>query len=441
MKNDGTACQQTVTKSGFKHDDDGPQGTGRKNLDEKYINRGRDLVLGAEEDKEAELKKANRHKPGHPYAYTNSLIMSLAFIRSVLKLPYRQLEGFAEEMLGPENVPSFGHMRERINRLDVRIVDNFTLISSKPGMIRLVIDSSGLRQHNCGSWMAKKWKTKRGFVKIHFLIEVGTKKVLGLKVTDETVGDPTVFQELFDDVLKMLGPVPKVVLDWEDEEKARIGAIREAAKDDVDEVVTWAVKEAAGDAAVAVEVTEKAEVTEDTTPETANPEPQQNRKPLNPAAVRQVIKKIAMEAVSDITHNPSRIIYGDRAYATRTIVEAVDKAGFESGILAKKNSVDADKDADKDAGDTWSKTVCAQLGAGERNVASLSTEDKVANREEWKKMNGYGNRWIVEIVFAAFKRMFGESVSSLTKESIIREVRLKVAIYNRQIDKEMARAC
>ena len=65
----------------------------------------------------------------------------------------------------------------------------------------------------------------------------------------------------------------------------------------------------------------------------------------------------------------------------------------------------------------------------------------MANREEWKKLNGYGKRWIVEIVFAAFKRMFGESVSSLTREAIIREVRIKVAIYNGLIDKEMARTC
>ncbi len=142
--------------------------------------------------------------------YTESLIMSVAPVRSMLGMPYRQLAGFVGAMLGPENVPSYGHLRERINRLDVKIVDRFVLASSKPGMIRLVVDSSGLRQHNCGSRIAKKWKTKRGFVKIHFLIDADTKKVLGLKVTDETVGDPTAFQGMFDDVLKMPGPVPEV---------------------------------------------------------------------------------------------------------------------------------------------------------------------------------------------------------------------------------------
>ena len=495
MKNDGAACQQTVAKSGFKHDGDGSHGAGRKNCDEKYIERGAALILDAEEGKEAELKKANRHKNGHPLVYTESLIMSVALVRSMLGMPYRQLAGFVGAMLGPENVPSYGHLRERINRLDVKIVDNFVLASSKPGMIRLVVDSSGLRQHNCGSWIAKKWKTKRGFVKIHFLIDADTKKVLGLKVTDESVGDPTVFQEMFDDVLRMLGPVPKGFTDMEIEEKARIGAIRAAAQDDVDEVVTAAIREAAGDikvevagavasagvevvkgaasagvevvkgaasagvevvkgaasagvevvkgaASAGVEVVKGAasagvEIAGATTVETANMKPRQNRMPSNPAAVRRTINKIAKEAVSDISHTPFVIVLGDRAYATRTIIGAVKKAGFVPGILFKKNAKDAGENPD----DPWDEQACDQLGAGEQNVASLPTEDKVANREEWKKLNGYGKRWIVEIVFASFKRMFGESVSSLTKEAIIQEVRIKVAIYNGLIDKEMARAC
>ena len=174
-----------------------------------------------------------------------------------------------------------------------------------------------------------------------------------------------------------------------------------------------------------------------TTVETANMKPRQNRMPLNPAAVRRTINKIAKEAVSDISHTPFVIVLGDRAYATRTIIGAVKKAGFVPGILFKKNAKDAGDDPD----DPWDEQACDQLGAGEQNVAGLPTEDKEANREEWKKLNGYGKRWIVEIVFAAFKRMFGESVSSLTKEAIIQEVRIKVAIYNGLIDKEMARAC
>ena len=46
----------------------------------------------------------------------------------------------------------------------------------------------------------------------------------------------------------------------------------------------------------------------------------------------------------------------------------------------------------------------------------------------------YGRRWIVEIVFSAFKRMFGEHLYSLKWKNMIQEVNLKVAAYNKLID-------
>ncbi len=44
---------------------------------------------------------------------------------------------------------------------------------------------------------------------------------------------------------------------------------------------------------------------------------------------------------------------------------------------------------------------------------------------------GYGHRWIVESVFSAFKRLFGEHLMALKWDNIMQEVRLKVALYNR----------
>ena len=74
-------------------------------------------------------------------------------------------------------------------------------------------------------------------------------------------------------------------------------------------------------------------------------------------------------------------------------------------------------------------------------MADIDVEDKEANREEWKKMIAYGLRWIVEIVFSAFKRIFGESVRALRRDNIIQEIRLKVAVYNKLIDMEAACTC
>ncbi len=52
---------------------------------------------------------------------------------------------------------------------------------------------------------------------------------------------------------------------------------------------------------------------------------------------------------------------------------------------------------------------------------------------EWEKSSGYGKRWIVESLFSAIKRMFGESVMAHKKENMMHEMALKMAIYNRMV--------
>ena len=64
----------------------------------------------------------------------------------------------------------------------------------------------------------------------------------------------------------------------------------------------------------------------------------------------------------------------------------------------------------------------------------LSDEEKKSNQKEWKMRVEYGKRWIVEIVFSAFKRMFGEYLYSLKWKNMIQEVNLKVAACNKLVD-------
>ena len=67
--------------------------------DDKLVKRGElVLLIGEEEDPEEELKRMNRGKVGRPFTYTNSLIWALAVLRVCLRLPYRQLTGFARRL-------------------------------------------------------------------------------------------------------------------------------------------------------------------------------------------------------------------------------------------------------------------------------------------------------------------------------------------------------
>ncbi len=67
--------------------------------DDKYVSRGRQLMLHDDSDMMRELKKANRNKIGHPFEYADSLFAGIATIKAMTNLSYRCLQGLAGEML------------------------------------------------------------------------------------------------------------------------------------------------------------------------------------------------------------------------------------------------------------------------------------------------------------------------------------------------------
>jgi hypothetical protein len=50
--------------------------------------------------------------------------------------------------------------------------------------------------------------------------------------------------------------------------------------------------------------------------------------------------------------------------------------------------------------------------------------------QEWKDSVCYGQRWMVETVFSCIKRIFGEYVTAIRLENMIREIMLKASLYN-----------
>ena len=52
------------------------------------------------------------------------------------------------------------------------------------------------------------------------------------------------------------------------------------------------------------------------------------------------------------------------------------------------------------------------------------------NLQDWKVSVNYGQRWIVETIFSCIKRMFGEYVTAIRFENMIKEMILKASLYN-----------
>ena len=137
-----------------------------------------------------ELKRENRGKVGVPYRYADSFIKLITCVRLLFHLPYRQAEGFIISLsnhVGGLSVPDYSTMNRRMNKLNLSLED--TLVRSK-GPVSIAVDASGIKVHNSGDWIIRKvWKVKKGYLKIHFAVDIKTKQVVSMDVSSEKVHD------------------------------------------------------------------------------------------------------------------------------------------------------------------------------------------------------------------------------------------------------------
>ncbi|CAN5868455.1 IS5-like element ISSod12 family transposase [soil metagenome] len=164
-----------------------------------------------------ELERSNKNKKGEPFTFPNSFIQAIGYIRCSFHLPYRQTEGIinATGKSIPDKSPSFGHISKRINKLNIDIkrrnkTDEDDLI--------IAVDITGIKVTNRGQWKAQEWnvQNKKGYLKIHVAVNIKTKEILALEVTDEKVNDGRMLKKLINHVLagcttKTRGPNKMVI--------------------------------------------------------------------------------------------------------------------------------------------------------------------------------------------------------------------------------------
>ena len=94
-------------------------------------------------------------------------------------------------------------MQKRINKLNIPINNNPDRVS-KDEYIIIAIDNTRIKVTNRGQWMQDKWnvKKKKGYLKIHVAVNVKTKKILSIKVTDEHFHDSKALSQLVHKVIE-----------------------------------------------------------------------------------------------------------------------------------------------------------------------------------------------------------------------------------------------
>lgn len=143
-----------------------------------------------------EVKLMNSGKRGRPFTYPNSLIMLSESIRLLFHLPYRQFEGFARTLskyVDGLKVPDYTTLNRRANRLNI---NDSLRRSRKP--VYIAVDSTGIKVHKSGDWIRRKFKVRKGYLKVHIAVNTKTKQIVALEVTREYVHDGKMLKKLVD---------------------------------------------------------------------------------------------------------------------------------------------------------------------------------------------------------------------------------------------------
>jgi len=122
--------------------------------------------------------------------------------------------------------------------------------------------------------------------------------------------------------------------------------------------------------------------------------------------------KVLTELIEDITIKQNKEIdttIADGAYDNNNNFQILSFKGIKPAIKVRKNS------------------KCRKTNQYQRNN---SVQMQKNNLQEWKDSVSYGQRWIAETVFSCIKRMFGEYVTAIRFENMIKEIMLKASLYN-----------
>jgi transposase len=122
--------------------------------------------------------------------------------------------------------------------------------------------------------------------------------------------------------------------------------------------------------------------------------------------------KVLPKLVDDITIKQNKIVdsaIADGAYDNNKNFQFLSFRGIKPAIKVRKNS------------------ICKKTNHYLRNN-SLKIQKN--NLQQWKDSVSYGQRWIAETIFSCIKRMFGEYVTAIRFENMIKEIMLKASLYN-----------
>jgi len=187
----------------------------KKYDDKRYISRGKFYVLHLDSEIMSQgVDKLNDGKVGAPFVYSDDCFMAVALFRHTVGIPYRQLQGIIQECLGEKDSPKFPAIYKRINKIKLEESNGkswFADGKTKTEIVFLAGDSTGLKPTSRGDWMGNKWNIRRGFIKMHVMVDSKTKKIYAVSVTNDKAGDAPEFKKLLSEAIHNIENSPNVM--------------------------------------------------------------------------------------------------------------------------------------------------------------------------------------------------------------------------------------
>jgi len=159
-----------------------------------------------------ELERMNDRKSGRPFKFPESLIRFAEMLKTVFRLPLRQLEGFLQALACfiEFEVPDYTTLWHRECQSQVHL----PAVDRCGSGWTLAVDSTGIKVSDRGEWMREKWHVHRGWIKVHMCVEVDTGAIVGLVVSDEKARDSKFLPILVEQASSLLpGRIARVMAD------------------------------------------------------------------------------------------------------------------------------------------------------------------------------------------------------------------------------------
>jgi hypothetical protein len=167
---------------------------------ESLVARGSITIWFSDETLKNWYHENGAGKRGRPFTYSDSTMELFLMVRELLRLPYRQTEGFVRGILtllaDGLNVPDFTSAAKRAAKLGVALP-----VLPRQGHVDVVLDSTGLKVFGEGEWKVRQHgpSKRRTWRKLHLAIDPETQEIVAEVLTTNAGHDADQAETLLDE--------------------------------------------------------------------------------------------------------------------------------------------------------------------------------------------------------------------------------------------------